>query len=142
METGKTGRAAQIPESSSEPATRILFVDDDALVRYSGEQILKLLGHDVLVAENSQVALDVYAEHGNTIRAVVLDIVMPVMNGFQALEALRKSNPDVKVLLTSGYTSEDIPTNDHIAFLAKPYSLRALSNALDLLIHSDVEINR
>jgi PAS domain S-box-containing protein len=81
----------------------VLVVDDDALVRRSVVGALRSLGYDTVEAEGGAEAIHVY-RHRRDLRAVVLDMVMPDMNGRATLAAMRAVDPGIPVLLMSGYT--------------------------------------
>jgi signal transduction histidine kinase len=112
----------------------VLVVDDDELVRRSVASALRSLGYDTLEAEGGSQALDVYRERRRDLRAVVLDMVMPGMNGRATLAAMRAVNPEIPVLLMSGYTiNEDIQAvldDGASGFLSKPYSVEMLARSL------------
>lgn len=111
----------------------VLVVDDDALVRRSVAAALRGLGYDTVEAEDGAEAVDVYREKRG-LRAVVLDMVMPGMNGRATHAAMRAVNPDVPVLLMSGHTiNEEIQAvldEGASGFLSKPYSVETLARSL------------
>ena len=82
----------------------LLVVDDEEAVRASARLLLEHLGYEVLLAVDGQDALRVFDEHGDRVRAVLLDMVMPRLSGPACLRELRKRNPDVRVILTTGYS--------------------------------------
>ncbi len=112
----------------------VLVVDDDALVRRSVATAIRSLGYDTVEAEGGAEAVEVYRERKADLRAVVLDIVMPGMNGRATLAAMREVDPEVPVLLMSGHTmNEEIQSlldSGARGFLSKPYSVEALARSL------------
>ncbi len=103
----------------------VLFVDDEEEILAVGRKILAGLGYQVLTARDGKTSLEIYSEKGDQIDLVVLDYVMPGMGGREVFEALRQIDPDVRVLLSSGYSS-----NNQVAhmlaqgcqgFIQKPY---------------------
>jgi CheY-like chemotaxis protein len=116
----------------------LLLVEDDPSVRYLAGTILETQGYTVLRANNGQDALSVaQAYHGAPIRLVVTDVIMPVMGGKVMAEWLRISNPDLKILFTSGYTDEDIICQgapDGVEFLAKPYTPATLARKVRAML--------
>ncbi len=112
----------------------ILLVDDEELIRSSGRRLLQKLGFTVLLAENGQAALEVYKEHALEIDLVILDLIMPVMDGAEAYSRLREFDPDVRIVPSSGYTSEEVADKLQELgageFVHKPYNLKQLSAAL------------
>jgi hypothetical protein len=112
----------------------ILVVDDEPLVLAFLEEGLTKLGYRVLVAANGPRALEVYVAQRAEIRAVLLDVVLPAMRGFEICRQLRKINPRVHVVLSSGYSSREMAREaleaGAVDFLAKPYTLERLLASL------------
>ena len=133
--------SAQMPEpvsrSFSGDAT-ILIVDDEKVVLEVGAKILKRLGYDVLQATNGSDAIEMYRAHSDRIDLVVLDVIMPGMSGAETFEELKRINPDVKVLLSSGYSLEGqakrIMERGCDGFIQKPFNLQALADKLSELV--------
>jgi len=116
------------PHGEAEAA--ILIVDDDELVRGLAAQTVEAMGYRVITATDGEDALRVFAANADAIRCVVLDQSMPRMSGMEVFRALRESDPEVKVILCSGYSEEDT-CGDYSAvglagFLGKPYELASL----------------
>ena len=86
----------------------VLVVDDEDMVREIAAEILQEAGHETLQARDGAEAVDIYREHGDAIDLVLLDVTMPNMDGRECLQALRRINPDVRVVLASGYSEETI----------------------------------
>jgi PAS domain S-box-containing protein len=112
----------------------ILVVDDEPMVLAFVEEGLKRLGYQVLTAMDGRQACEVYSSHSQQIDMVLLDMVMPGTTGLEACRRLREINPNVKVILSSGYTSSEVVREARLAgavgFIGKPYSLEELSSAL------------
>ena len=112
----------------------VLVVDDEPMVLAFVEEGLKRLGYQVLTAVDGRQACEVYSSHSNQIDMVLLDMVMPGTTGLEACRRLREINPNVKVILSSGYSSGDVVREARLAgalgFIGKPYSLEELSSAL------------
>jgi CheY-like chemotaxis protein len=116
-----------------------LVIDDEEPVRNVTAQILARFGLTPLVADGGEAGLAIFRENPAAFEVVVLDLVMPGMNGEQTLEALRKVRPEVRVLLVSGYTEGDLlrrfgPERGRLAFLSKPYTREALADRLRELL--------
>ncbi len=106
----------------------ILVVDDEPLLRRVASKLLQRIGYCVLEAASGENALEIFQEQGAEIDLVLLDLIMPGLNGFQTLERLRALNPQVPVLMCSGYgegATEKLPPD--VKFLSKPYPLEILS---------------
>jgi CheY-like chemotaxis protein len=84
------------------PNTHLLVVDDDELVRRVLTDTLRLSGYLVTACADGPSAIEEYKNNGSSIDLVVLDLIMPGMNGTQVLFNLLRLNPDVKVLVISG----------------------------------------
>ncbi len=115
---------------------RILVVEDDGAIRRSLETVLTNSGFLVVEAANGREALAAYDP--GKFDAVVLDIIMPEMEGLETLRALRRISPSIKVLAISG--GGQISADDHLAMakklgstatLEKPFTGSALLNALN-----------
>jgi two-component system cell cycle sensor histidine kinase/response regulator CckA len=110
----------------------LLIVEDEPSLRHLAQGVLESRGYKVLTAPNGQDALRVAREHkGPPISLVISDVIMPRMGGKMMAEWLQTTNPDLKVLFTSGYT-DDALTNQGvfdpmIAFLPKPYTPASLT---------------
>lgn len=108
----------------------VLVIDDEKSVREVVCDILEMNGLEVLVAHNGQVGVEIFTAQQNKIDVVLLDMQMPVMNGAETFQALRAIDPNVKVILSSGY-NEIEATGRFVdqglaAFLQKPYDLDTL----------------
>ena len=112
----------------------ILLVDDESTVLAVGKQMLASLGFDALLAEDGQEALELFRAHGDEISFVILDLTMPRMDGEQTFRALREINPEVAVIITSGYHEAEVVSRFSgkglAGFLQKPYTLGQLSSRL------------
>ncbi len=119
---------------STEAGMTILLVDDEPLVRSSGVRLLRKLGYDVLLAENGEDALQVYEANRERIALVILDLMMPVMDGREAFGELRRIDPDAPVLLASGYSIEEhaaeLIEKGARGFLEKPFNADELSQGI------------
>jgi CheY-like chemotaxis protein len=116
----------------------ILLVDDEEMIVRGGRRMLRAIGYDVVCARDGLEALELYREHAEEIRAVVLDLAMPRMSGSQTYKALREIDPEVKVLVSSGYTEDlgpsDLLTRGAKAFVHKPYGIAELAAALSRVL--------
>ncbi len=116
----------------------ILIVDDEEMVLDIGIKVLKKLGYTVLNAKNGLEAVALFQEHGDTINLVILDIVMPDIGGGEVYDRLKEIRPDVKVLLSSGYSidgqARDIMDRGCDGFIQKPFSMKALSEKLSEIL--------
>jgi two-component system, cell cycle sensor histidine kinase and response regulator CckA len=124
-----------IPETEVPAETEtVLIVDDEKTVLMVSTELLEALGYGVLAAWNGKEALDLYERQKDKIDVVILDMVMPDMGGGEVFEAMKKMNPDVKVILSSGYTldgqTSGIMNRGCKAFIQKPFSMDDLSKKI------------
>jgi two-component system, cell cycle sensor histidine kinase and response regulator CckA len=127
-----------IVEAPKAPATdrklNILFVDDEEMMREMAQEMLQVFGHSVLLSENGQAAVELYKESFTSIDLVILDIIMPVMGGRAAFGALRRINPAVRVILSSGYSineeAQQIIDEGALGFVQKPFTSSQIAEAI------------
>jgi PAS domain S-box-containing protein len=109
----------------------ILFVDDEEAIIQIGCQLLERLGYRVLKTRSGQEAVEIYGREKDRIDLIVLDMIMPGMPGGDAFNRLKEINPEVRVILSSGYSlngqAKDILDRGCKGFLQKPFSLIDLS---------------
>ena len=82
----------------------ILLAEDDSFVRDATVAILEYGGYRVITAENGQEAVLLFKE--NSVDMLLMDVMMPVMNGVEAYRVIRETSPEIRILFTSGYTAE------------------------------------
>ena len=99
----------------------ILVADDEPLVRNMLHNVLTSHGYSVITAEDGQEALDKYHDGKDKIDLIVLDVVMPKKDGITTCNEIKSKNPNALVLLTSGYLS-DLINSDNLDILQKPFS--------------------
>ena len=117
----------------------ILVVDDEAPVRNIATQTLKMFGYRVVTANNGAEAVSCYIRQKDEISLVLLDMMMPVMDGPATIQALAKLNPEVKIIAASGLTGEGQLTSPTIrAFLPKPYTAEKMLNSVHIVLHSKI----
>lgn len=116
----------------------ILVVDDEERVLQAGRQILGKLGYEVVAASGGKEAVEWFAAHQGAVDLVILDLVMPSMNGRQTFDRLREINPDVTVLVVSGFDKqgevEEMLAKGCKDYLQKPYTVPMLSRKIRDLI--------
>src|SRR5512133_161669 len=112
----------------------VLLVDDEEILRAVGKLFLEELGYRVYLAEDGEQALEMYGREREHISLVMLDVVMPVMGGKEALIRLKESYPDIRILICSGFNQEgsleELKRLGAQGFLNKPYILNELSRAV------------
>ncbi len=109
----------------------ILLVDDEDMIIDVSRQLLERLGYTVLTAGSGHEALEIYKNHLKGISLVIIDMIMPDLNGGETYDELKKINPDIKVLLASGYSldgqAQNILDRGCNGFIQKPFNIKRLS---------------
>jgi PAS domain S-box-containing protein len=127
-------KAVALPRGNGE---MILVVDDEASILTITSQTLQAFGYRVLTAKDGSDAVAIYAQHRNDIAVVLTDMMMPVMDGMAMMKVLRKINPAVKIVGSSGlHANHSVAKGGGINhFLPKPYSpenlLKVMRTILD-----------
>lgn len=108
----------------------VLVVDDEEAIREAVRDILELVEIPALLAANGQEAIELFHQNRDRIKAILLDLRMPVMSGTETYERLRELDKDVRIILSSGYDEKvatlDFEADESLIFLRKPYALDAL----------------
>jgi len=112
----------------------VLLADDEETVRAVGKQMLERLGLQVITAVDGREAVALYRANQETVDLVILDLTMPHMDGEEAFRELRRIEPSVRVVLSSGYHEQEVTQRftgkGLAAFIQKPYTLTALDEVL------------
>lgn len=116
----------------------VLVVDDEPYICQAAKAILEECGYQVILAENGEVAVSVYNERNKEIKAVVMDMVMPKKSGMDAFIEMKRIDPDVKVLLASGFMQDErmaaLTEMGVSEFIKKPYTMLKLATAVARLM--------
>ncbi len=111
----------------------VLIVDDEPAVREVGSELLEELGYEVHTAPDGAEALDLIEKH-KSVDVVVLDMVMPRLNGEQTFNRLQDMDPSIKVVISSGYTEDEkvreLLERGATAFVQKPYRAQTMARAV------------
>ncbi len=112
--------------AAKEDQITVLVADDDTGVRSLARILLRRAGYEVLEATTGREALWEMERHGDVVDVVLLDVMMPEMNGHEALDELRRTHPDVPVVFFSGFDQTEVA--EHLAaptaytsFMPKPF---------------------
>ncbi len=121
--------------TSSQGGAALLVVEDEDVVRIMTGAMLTRLGYTVFEARDGVEAVEVFKQHPSEIMGVLCDLVMPRMNGWDTLNALRAMAPGLPVILASGYDEDQVMAGEHPELpqvcLGKPYQMQQLRAALD-----------
>ncbi len=116
----------------------VLLVDDEEIVLEVGREMLEVIGYRVLTANDGKKAVEVYKNNRDTIDVVLLDMVMPNMGGGETYDRLKKINPNIKVVLSSGYAIDGEATKilerGCNGFIQKPFNVPELSQKLGQIL--------
>ena len=119
----------------------ILVVDDEANVRLAAEALLVGANYKVVLAEDGTEAVAAFMQHRDTIKVLLTDVMMPFMDGPTLVRTLRKLNPDLKVIVSTGRAdnahSADLEALRVQACVAKPYTKEKLLTTLNDLLKSE-----
>jgi len=114
----------------SNPQVRILFVDDDELMRLSSTETLKDLGYATATAATGTAALN-YLRAGGQVDVLITDIGLPDIPGMKLAAEVRALRPNVRVIFATGYDKPRMAGEPHASFLAKPFAPDALAQAIN-----------
>ncbi|MEK6691804.1 MAG: response regulator [Nitrospirota bacterium] len=113
---------------------RVLVVDDEEFIRGLSMEALEGLGYDVLEAADGKEAIEIYKAEKGKIDLVILDLIMPKMGGKETFEMLKEIDPDVKVLISSGYgidpQARGMLDNGAKGFIQKPYNIVEIADMI------------
>ena len=144
----------QLPTGSEQPRApaemprqigvgTVLIVDDEKAVLKAGSRLLKTIGFSTLEAQNGQQAIDLVQDFPDVINCVLMDITMPGIGGVAAMSEIKKINPRLPVVLTSGYTQDVAVEAKSLikpeAFLQKPYNLDSLSRIMSEVLNTEIK---
>jgi signal transduction histidine kinase/CheY-like chemotaxis protein len=129
-------RDSIVPTDQSRRARgRVLLVDDELLIRRTGNRLLNRLGFEVVLAENGIEALSIFDREKEHLSLVILDLVMPELDGTETFFKLKERDADAKILISSGYEKnekvERLLTSGAAGFLQKPFELEELTKGID-----------
>lgn len=112
----------------------VLLVDDEEQIRQMGSRVLERAGYRVYAAANGKEALELYRRSWQDVDVVILDVVMPEMDGRACFERLREVNPEAKVLVMTGYTSDgsvrEFLSKGAVGIVEKPFEIQELTEAV------------
>jgi two-component system CheB/CheR fusion protein len=140
--SGPGGVAQQKPEAavaSIPPGSLALLIDDEKTVLNVAQSVLSRKGMRILTAENGRKGVELFREHNRLVSVVVLDLQMPVMGGHEALTLMHEINPEVPVILLSGYDEAEVTRRfsgvKPAGFLQKPFTAQNLVATIASLLH-------
>jgi two-component system cell cycle sensor histidine kinase/response regulator CckA len=118
----------------------ILIVDDDKVSRNLGEEILSDKGYKIVLAGTGFKAIEIYRKQKDDIALVILDMIMPGIDGRETCKRLKQINPSLKILISSGFSDETKKDNEFRSwiqgFIQKPYNINELSKKVRRILDS------
>ena len=124
-------QAPALSETIAGGSETVLLVDDEAVVLQVNKPMLESMGYNVMTAKGGKMAVEIFRRFHKEIDLVILDMIMPDMGGGAVFDALKAINPEVLVLLSSGYSlsgqAEEILSRGCVGFIQKPFTLEQLS---------------
>jgi len=118
----------------------ILLVEDERTVLEVGRAMLEGLNYRVLTATNGHEALSIYTDNGPNIALVLTDMVMPELDGLKLFKAVRAQNPEVRVIVMTGYPqgeeAQEILVQGNVDWIQKPLTLSRLARVINRLLQA------
>ena len=116
----------------------VLIVDDEEQILDIEDLMLQRIGYNTLKARNSVKACQLYKDEKENIDFVILDMIMPDENGTTTYKRLKRINPDIRVLISTGFgrdrNLEEILTDSHNGFIQKPFNFREFIKEIDAIL--------
>ena len=119
----------------------VLLVDDEDMIIDVAQRMLHKLGYKVFTARDGKEAVDIFRKYKDEIDVIVLDMIMPKMSGGEAFDRIKEIKPEIKVLLSSGYSingqASEILSRGCNGFIQKPFNLQNLSKSLRTILEEN-----
>jgi len=130
----KVQKAVKTADQLIKGTGTVLLVDDEEVILEVGKELLEGMGYRVLTAKDGKKAVEAYKKNRDEIDIVLLDMVMPNMGGGEAYDRMKEINPDIKALLSSGFSidgeASEILERGCNGFIQKPFSMKELSGRI------------
>jgi CheY-like chemotaxis protein len=124
----------RVPEPIQRGSANILVIDDEDLLLSVADGLLTELGYNVMLAKGGKAGIEKYQKNSTKIDLVLLDMIMPEMDGASCFVALKEINPEIKVIICSGFAKtpkvKEVVKLGACCFLQKPYTASEVSNAV------------
>jgi PAS domain S-box-containing protein len=129
------------PMPNLHPNATILLVDDEEMIRTLARVVLESAGHTVIEATDGQEAVEIFREQHATLDLIILDLMMPRLSGRDACKLMTQLQPSAKILLSSGYSTDDVSDlAGALGLLSKPYRPKELIAAVESALASQPEM--
>lgn len=141
LSDNKAYRVVPMADEVVKGSETILLVDDEKIVLDVGKEMLGALGYHVVVAYGGEKAIDVIQNKGDEIDLVILDLIMPGMDGGKVFDRIKEILPAIMVMLSSGYAingqAEEILKRGCNGFIQKPFNLSELSQKIRKILDGE-----
>lgn len=135
-------KTTEIPPDLAEGSETVLFVDDETSIVDVASQMIENLGYRVFQATSGEEAIDIFQGRHSEIDLVILDIIMPSMGAGEIFDKIKEINPDIKVLLASGFSqnayANKILERGGNGFIHKPFNSKQISKKLREILDSQI----
>ncbi|MBF0201812.1 MAG: transporter substrate-binding domain-containing protein [Desulfamplus sp.] len=128
----------KITISRAQASETILLIDDEEMITEVGKAMLETMGYQVITAGDGREGVEIFQSRSQNIDLVILDMIMPVMDGEEAFERIREISPEVPVILSSGYSATgktarilERGCND---FIQKPFNIEEFSKKIKTIL--------
>jgi CheY-like chemotaxis protein len=136
----EAAKEEELPEEILKGKETVLLVDDEDMIIDVGQDMLRAAGYEALLARSGKEAIEVYKKNKDKVALVILDMIMPDMGGGEAYDRMKEINPDIKVLLSSGYSisgqATEILDRGCDGFIQKPFNMSRLSQRIRKILDS------
>lgn len=116
---------------------KVLIIDDEPDILKLNRYILQSMQYEVYEAGNGKEGINLFQTQGNDIDLVILDLTMPVMDGMETFNVLRKLKPDLPIILITGFDDlwdlDQLTSQKNVKFIRKPYQMDDLLSAIESL---------
>ncbi|TKB05951.1 ATP-binding protein [Desulforhopalus sp. IMCC35007] len=123
----------------------ILLVDDEPMITEVGKEMISMLGYDVITASSGMEALEIVGTQKKKIDLFIIDMIMPQMSGGELFDKLKSLDPDIKIMLSSGYSldgeAREIMNRGCRGFIQKPFTVSQLGEKIRDVLGTDEELN-
>jgi len=115
----------------------VLLIDDEEIIRETASDMIEVLEHEVVVADNGMSGIEKFKEHQKDIDFIILDMVMPDMDGKSVYKAIKEIKSDAKIVLSSGYNKSEEMLKDFAqgidGYIHKPYVIDKMAELFESL---------
>lgn len=139
----KLSREVVLPKVPARGDGTILLIDDQDVILNVGKEMLSALGYSVITAQSGDEALQIYQAEKEAVDLIILDMIMPNMGGGEVFNRLKEIDPNVVVLLSSGYSldmqASEILERGCKGFIQKPFDIQVLSERIRIILDRKIQ---